>query len=109
MKNETTAKSLEAQPKWQAITSLILGLISIVPAVNIFYLNFSNRGYIWPWPFIAWMYLSSWIFGSIAFILGVVGLKYRTWPLAVTGIVLAIGGFIIYTYLYNVTAPKPPL
>jgi hypothetical protein len=103
------SKNLKSQPKWQGITSLILGFISMLPAINVYYFNIIYRGHILTWPFIYWMFLSSWIFGSIAFILGVVGLKYRTWPLAVTGMVLAIGGFVVYTYLYNVTAPRPPL
>jgi len=94
------------EPKWQAIASLILGIISILPGVSVLislgtswqlvakiiaYLGLSFIGY--------WI----WLFPAAGFILGIIGLKYTKKKLAIAGIVLSLIGFMVYTFVYTIT------
>jgi hypothetical protein len=92
MKREINQKT-ETGPKWQAITSLVLGIISVLAEVSII---------TFPSPiFIIWLY-GGWLFAAVGFILGIMGLKYTRKKLAIAGVVLSVIGFVAFVYLYYI-------
>ena len=81
-----------AGPKWQAISSLVLGIISILADVSI--VSFYSSP-------ISWLF-GGWLFATVGFILGIMGLKYTRKKLAIAGVVLSVIGFVAFVYLYYV-------
>jgi len=111
----------KAGPRWQAISSLILGIISILPieTILIYYLYDLKWYYpILPEVWVRWLeryeipeisgYFGlywvtwGWLFPIAGLILGVLGLKYSKRKLAITGIVLSLIGLIVYAFLYSI-------
>jgi len=109
MKRELNQKT-KTDPKWQAIISFVLGLISILADANIvmnYYGIIDNL--------LAGVYeetytirvilfygslFGSWLLAMVGFILGIIGLKYAKKKLAIAGIILSIIGLGAYVYLY---------
>jgi len=105
MKNETIEKSFEAPPKWQTVVALVFGLFTILPALPVILSLFTA----YPGRIIDSIaniiffifYYGGFLFGATAFILGIMGLKYRENTLAITALILSIVGFILNIYIYN--------
>jgi len=91
MKMEINQK-IKARPPWQAIASLVLGIISILAMVSILSIHASPTR----WLFIGWL------FAIVGFIFGIMGLKYARNQLAIAGIVLSVIGFVANVYLYYI-------
>jgi MFS family permease len=110
------------EPKWQAISSSILGIISILPVATILiYYLYELKAY---YPILPeacvrcleryeipritgrfgllWLIGGGWLFPVAGFVLGIMGLKYSKKKLAITGIVLSIVGFAVCAFLYYI-------
>ena len=107
--NRTSGQQTEVEPKWQATTSIVLGIISMLADVYIVIFYFYPRILIelfgeWNTAIIDPIFLSSlfggWLFATVGFIFGIMGLKYTRKKLAIAGIVLSVIGFVAYVYLY---------
>ena len=85
------------EPKWQAITSSVLGVISILG--NVSSIIFPSMGF---W-FRAQQTLLppeiGWLFPAVGLVLGIMGLKYMSKKLAIAGIVLSSIGLMTYTLM----------
>ncbi len=112
MQNNIVKSQSKPEPKWQGMSSFILGVITAIPvlcsliAFSISYTT-SHAGptlsMIYTCTMIVgwiWFQLAGWIFPAAGFVLGIMGLKYTKKRLAVTGIILSIVGFVAYTFIY---------
>ena len=88
----------KAEPKWQAITSSVLGSLSILADVNII-IAYSRTLRIIDYISTSSLF-GGWLFAAVGFIFGIMGLKYTRNKLAIAGIVLSVIGFVAYVYLY---------
>jgi len=102
MKNSSNNHQSISEPKWQGITSLVLGVVSIL--ANVISVIFGQKALMEFWfmptqefPFEIEI---GWLFPAVGLVLGIMGLKYTKKRLAVTGIILSIFGFMTYTFLY---------
>jgi len=101
MKSEIKNRTNEAQPKWQSITSFILGFISALTIVDrVFIDKFIQLDSVLAWIFF-FIYLTSWLFGAASIILGIIGLKYSSRPFAIAGMVLSLIGLAAFIDLHN--------
>ena len=102
-------KSFEAPPKWQTLTSLIFGFMVIFPIfIYLFVRDIGSLLATISVIIAGIFYLSGWLFGTTAFILGIMGLKYRKKALAIVAIVTSVFGFIFNMAIYNITTHGPP-
>ncbi|MBN2463580.1 MAG: hypothetical protein JXB43_08310 [Dehalococcoidia bacterium] len=111
MNDNLTNQQPKAGPKWQAITSLVLGGISILADANIVitYSGILNgllggvyteiTGTICSILFLSSLF-GGWLFAMVGLIFGIMGLKYTKRKLAIAGIILSVIGFVAYVYLY---------
>ena len=97
----------KSEPKWQGITSFVLGIIIILAdsSIVISYsgiLNTLSSGcYAAIIGFVSLCSLfTGWLFAIVGFILGIIGLKYIKMKLAIIGIILSTIGFGAYIYLF---------
>jgi hypothetical protein len=97
MNKSMTNQQSKTEPKWQAITSLVLGGISILG--NISSISFPSMGF---W-FRAQQTLLppeiGWLFPTVGLVLGIMGLKYMRKKLVIGGIVLSSIGLMTYTLM----------
>jgi heme O synthase-like polyprenyltransferase len=106
MSNDSNRQQSKAEPRWQSITSLVLGIISILPGVSIliYFRAPTESGWRSIAEIIAYPVVFSpywgWLFPAVGFFLGVMGLKYTKKILAIMGIVLSLIGFVAYTFVY---------
>ncbi|MFC2050092.1 hypothetical protein ACFLTN_02810 [Chloroflexota bacterium] len=114
MSSNSTTQQAKAEPRWQGISSFILGVISALPAASILTIILINYFRILldvgpTWQRIVdciaifglmWLGFGGWLFPAVSFVLGIMGLKYTKKKLAITGIILSIVGFVAYTFLY---------
>lgn len=108
MKDNSSKQQSQANPKWQGITSLILGIISILADFNIIIvysrvLNDLLGGKWYPDiidPILTVSLFGGWIFAMVGFIFGIIGLKCTKKKLAIAGIALSVIGFIAYVFLW---------
>lgn len=106
MNSNSNSQQSKAEPKWQGVTSLVLGTISVLAAVNIVAVNFHTLSQLWEeWDtlMIHHIFIGP-IFGvsliaTVGFILGIMGLKYTKKKLAIAGIVLSVIGFVVCAHL----------
>ncbi len=111
MQNETIEKSFEAPPKWQTIVALVFSLFTILPVLPVILSLFT----VYPGKIIDNIaniiififYYGGFLFGATAFILGIMGLKYRKNALAITAIVVSVVGFISNMYFYDISRSQP--
>ena len=104
MSSHLSDTELKAEPKWQAITSLVFGFICIVPYIMSLFRIYPETETLLKTILTysgIFLYSGSWLFGATAFVLGIMGLKYRTRPIAIAGIILSLIGLVVYTTLYN--------
>jgi len=108
MKNEIKDEAFESQPKWQTIVSLVFAFCTILPFI--LPLIDRNPGRLLT-NIIAVIYIvfyfGGFLFGATAFILGIMGLKYRKNALAITAIVVSVVGFISNMYFYDISRSQP--
>jgi hypothetical protein len=112
MNDSLNSQQSKPEPKWQGMSSLMLGVVTAIPVVCtfIYFLIYATLHHVGPmlstvsyftgavvWM---WFYLGGWIFPAAGFVLGIMGLKYTKKRLAVTGIILSMVGFVNYTFLY---------
>jgi hypothetical protein len=101
MNENSLSQQSKADPKPEAITSLVLGIISILADLNIIapvYFGISiDIGTLSVMSDIApYSLYGGWFFPTSGFILGILGLKSTKKKLAVTGIILSTIGFMAY-------------
>ncbi len=102
----------ESQPKWQTIAALVFSLFTILPAAPLILSLFT----VYPGRIIdnianiifLIFYYGGFLFGATAFILGIMGLKYRKNALAITAVVVSVLGFISNMYMYDLSSRYPP-
>jgi len=91
------------QPKWQGISSLVLGLICVVADVYIVAYFYLNLEFVTGWVVFIYLLLvfifGGWLFAAVGFIFGIMGLKYTNRILAIAGVILCVIGFIAYAIL----------
>ena len=120
MSSNSSDIKIKSEPKWQAIGSLIFGVISILAnAHNIIWfgklsMQFGGRGLGWlSWlgtidlalSNIGWLLLiGGWSFAAVGIVLGIIGLKYIKKKLAITGLVLSLVAFVSYAFLYSMAS-----
>lgn len=108
------AQPSKTNPKWKAIASLILGIISIINGIGVMYLPIIIQGLNKPFPPVLVGYIYD-IYGNITtflavnslisvigIILGKIGLKSTKKAFAIAGIMLSIIGLLgtIFFYLF---------
>lgn len=111
MNSNSNSQQSKAEPKWQAITSVVLGIISVLAAVNIVTANFPTWSALWEaWdtPMISPIFIGpifgGLLFATVGFILGIMGLKYTKRKLAIAGIILSVIGFVAFVHLHFMAA-----
>jgi len=98
MKNSSNNHQYISEPKWQGITSLVLGVVSIL--ANVTSVIFGQKALMEFWliptqefPFEIEI---GWLFPAVGLVLGIMGLKYTRRKLAIDGTVLCSIGLLIY-------------
>ena len=81
MSSNSDPYQLKAEPKWQAVVSFVLGIISILAAAIVTYTS--------------WVLFTDWfwcrlfpVLPVVGLVLGIMGLKYTKKRLAITGVIL---------------------
>ena len=106
MDNNQNIQRLKSNPRVQAITSLILGIISII--LNLILIAHYSRVLGEGLLGMIGAYLSffslilCWLFSISGFIFGIFGLKSTKKKLAIIGIILSVIGLIGYIYIYSI-------
>jgi len=98
MKNSSNNHQSISEPKWQGITSLVLGVVSIL--ANVISVIFGQKALMEFWfmptqefPFEIEI---GWLFPAVGLVLGIMGLKYTRQKLAIDGTVLCSIGLLTY-------------
>jgi len=105
MSKTLVSEEHKAPPKWQTIVALVFSLFTILPAAPLIlspFLEYKLMVFESVEIIIfVLFYYGGFLFGATAFILGIMGLKYRENTLAITALVISIIGFILNTYIHN--------
>jgi len=111
--SNSSNKQLKADPKPEAISSLVLGIITILLAIILVVAYFLNilMVYVWgPWGAFTSLALIAgfsfywdWLFSSVGISLGIMGLRSTKKKMAMTGIILSSVALVTDIYMYIVT------